>query len=343
MTDDAMPVEPFKKCLIVVPTLNEARHIAGLLDKLMVEAEAMGASIVVADGGSTDGTREIASDYAARHGRVSFIDNPKRIQSAAMNLAVARFRDDAEYVIRIDAHGKYPPDYCRALVRDAQQRGVDCVVVPMITIGESTFQRAVATAQNSLVGTGGSAHRTGLGGRFVEHGHHALMSIPAYRAVGGYDESFRFNEDAELDYRFIKAGYRIWLTEATVMTYYPRATPATLFRQYFGYGSGRARNILKHRMIPRLRQMLPLVILPAVALAALSFLHWSALIPLALWCLACLALGAVATSRHFDKYGLPFSRAPLVGIAAMIMHFAWSSGFWLHVARALTGDQRVGS
>src|SRR5690606_10797383 len=144
---------------------------------------------------------------------------------------------------------------------------------------------AVATAQNSLVGTGGSAHRTGLGGRFVDHGHHALMRISAYRAVGGYDESFRFNEDAELDYRLTRAGYRIWLTAATVMTYYPRATPSKLFKQYFGYGSGRARNILKHRMVPRIRQMLPLVILPAVALALLSFVHWSALIPLVLWCI----------------------------------------------------------
>ena len=82
MTDDAMSVEPFKKCLIVVPTLNEARHIAGLLDKLMIEAEAMGAAIVVADGGSTDGTRDIAADYAARYETVSFIDNPKRSASA---------------------------------------------------------------------------------------------------------------------------------------------------------------------------------------------------------------------------------------------------------------------
>ncbi|KKB12935.1 succinoglycan biosynthesis protein exoa [Devosia geojensis] len=341
MSETSAPVETYSRCLIVVPTLNEARHIAGLLDMLMVEAEAMGASIVVADGGSTDGTRDIAARYAQQHASVSFIDNPKRIQSAAINLAVEKFGDEAEYVVRIDAHGKYPPDYCRALVREAQELGVDSIVVPMITVGESTFQRAVATAQNSLVGTGGSAHRTGLGGRFVDHGHHALMRISAYRAVGGYDETFRFNEDAELDYRLNSAGYRIWLTAATVMTYYPRSTPSKLFKQYFGYGSGRARNILKHRMVPRVRQMLPLVILPAVALALLSFVHWSALVPLVLWCIACLALGAYATYRHFDKYGLPFSRAPLVGVAAMIMHLAWSSGFWLHVARTFTGDGKA--
>jgi len=326
-------------CLIVVPTLNEAAHIAHLLDGLLVEAETMDARIVVADGGSTDGTPDIAGDYAARHERISLIHNPKRIQSAAINLAARQFGDGIDYLIRIDAHGTYPADYCRKLVAEAERLGADSVVVPMTTVGRSLFQRAVATAQNSLVGTGGSEHRTGKTARQVEHGHHALMAMEAFRAVGGYDETFRFNEDAELDFRLTRAGYTIWLTDATGMIYYPRATVKGLFKQYFGYGGGRARNILKHRMTPRLRQMAPLVILPAVLLALLSFFHWIFLVPLAGWCLACLILGAVATKQHFDDYGVPLIQAPLVGLAAMIMHFAWSSGFWLHLMGRVTSRQ----
>lgn len=326
-------------CLIVVPTLNEAAHIAHLLDGLLIESEAMDARIVVADGGSSDGTPDIARDYAARHPRICVIHNPQRIQSAAINLAARQFGDGFDYLIRIDAHGTYPADYCRVLVAEAERLGADSIVVPMTTVGRSTFQRAVATAQNSLVGTGGSEHRTGKTARRVEHGHHALMSMAAFRAVGGYDESFRFNEDAELDYRLTRAGYSIWLTDATGMIYYPRSTMKGLFKQYFGYGGGRARNILKHRMKPRLRQMAPLVILPAVLMALLSFVHWGFLVPLFAWCLACLVLGAIATKKHFDDYGVPLTQAPLVGLAAMIMHFAWSSGFWLHLMRSATSRQ----
>jgi hypothetical protein len=73
------------------------------------------------------------------------------------------------------------------------------------------------------------------------------MGIAAFRAVGGYDESFSHNEDAELDFRLRQAGFRIWMTDKTVMTYYPRASVLPLFRQYLGYGRGRAKNILKHR------------------------------------------------------------------------------------------------
>jgi len=323
-----------KSCLIVVPTLNEARHIGPLLRDLLVEAEAMDARIVVADGGSSDGTPDIVAVIVNTQARVTLIHNPKRIQSAAMNLAVAEFGDDTDYVIRIDAHGKYPADYCRMLLAEAERLGVDSIVVPMTTVGRSTFQRAVATAQNSLVGTGGSAHRTGKSAQQVDHGHHALMAIPAYRAVGGYDESFRFNEDAELDYRLGKAGYRVWLTDATAMTYFPRSTASGLFKQYFGYGGGRARNILKHRMKPRMRQMVPLVILPTVLLAVLSIVHWGFVLPLLAWGLACFALGAVAARQHVKDYDLHATQVPLVGVAAMIMHFAWSSGFWLHLARS---------
>lgn len=319
------------RTIIVVPTLNEGRHIGPLLDALLIEAEALDAQIVVADGGSTDDTRKIAGERAATAPRVRLINNPDRIQSAAINLAVQQHGDDAEYLIRIDAHGVYPADYCRKLVAEAVERQVCSIVVPMTTVGTAVFQRAVATAQNSAIGTGGSAHRTGKTSGPVDHGHHALMRVDAFRAVGGYDQSFRFNEDAELDHRLGMAGNTIWLTDQTGMTYYPRSTPSGLFRQYFGYGGGRARNILKHRMRPRLRQMAPLAILPVVLLAALSIWHWGFLVPLAFWGAGCIALGIYAARKYYPDYGMPMMLSPLVGFAAMIMHFAWSSGFWAHV------------
>jgi succinoglycan biosynthesis protein ExoA len=321
------------RTIIVVPTLNEAHHIGPLLDALLVEAEALDARVVVADGGSSDGTTDIVARHALASERVLLLHNHRRIQSAAINLAVETFGHGADYLIRIDAHGAYPADYCRKLVAEAEERQVGSIVVPMTTVGIAPFQRAVATAQNSAIGTGGSAHRTGKGQGPVDHGHHALMRVDAFVSVGGYDPSFRFNEDAELDHRLRKAGNTIWLTDRTGMTYYPRSTAGGLFRQYFGYGGGRARNILKHRMRPRLRQMAPLAILPVVLLAALSIWHWAFLVPLAIWGLGCIALGIHAARKHYPQYEMPLLLSPLVGLAAMIMHLAWSAGFWVHVAR----------
>ena len=313
------------RCVIVVPCLNEEKHIEPLIDKLGRALDELDAKIVVADGGSTDRTREIVSHIAERDPRVLLLDNPKRLQSAAINLAIETFGDHHEYFIRIDAHGDYPDDYCQTLVQEAGATGADSVVVAMRTMGFSAFQKATAVAQNSKLGNGGSKHREGAKGHWAEHGHHALMRVAAFRAVGGYDESFSHNEDAELDYRLNKAGYRIWLTDKTAMTYFPRASIPTLFRQYLGYGRGRARNILKHRSMPSLRQMLPLAVVPIFIGAFLAVLNWIAVIPVGLWAVACIAYGFWIALGHKNPYG------PLAAVSAMVMHFAWSMGFWMEV------------
>src|SRR2546421_453420 len=107
--------------------------------------------------------------------------------------------------------------------------GADSVVVSMIAKGVTCSQMAAAAAQNSKLGNGGSAHRRKAQGRFVDHGHHALLDVNAFRLVGGYDESFSHNEDAELDFRLTAAGCRIYLCAGADITYYPRKRLLSLF------------------------------------------------------------------------------------------------------------------
>ncbi|MER8424342.1 glycosyltransferase family 2 protein [Mesorhizobium sp. M1403] len=317
--------ETLPSCMIVVPCLNEAPHIGALLRELRPAAKRLGAVIIVADGGSTDGTRTIVADIAAKDQRVVLLHNEKRLQSAAINLAVARFGEGVDYLIRIDAHGGYPADYCDRLVEEAQATGAHSVVVSMLTSGSGMVQKAAAAAQNSRLGTGGSKHRHLSAGEWVDHGHHALIRISAFTAVGGYDETFSHNEDAELDYRLRQAGYRIWMTGKTQMVYYPRSSLKGLYFQYLGYGRGRAKNVLKHRMIPKIRQMVPLLVFPVVLLAAFSFVHWLAAVPLLLWVSVCLGYGfwTAVSQRKPD--------IALAGVSAMVMHFGWSVGFWLQL------------
>lgn len=319
-SEPAMP-----RCMVVIPTLNEEAHIAALIDRLLPAAERFDMTIVVADGGSVDATADIVRTIALSQPRVRLLDNPRKLQAAALNLAVTRFGERFDCVIRIDAHGDYPEDYCDRLIEDFIATGADSVTVSMITRGEGPFQKATAIAQNSPLGNGGSKHRAGAVGHWTDHGHHALMRIAAFRAVGGYDESFSHNEDAELDFRLRHAGYRIWMTDKTVMTYYPRAHVLPLFRQYLGYGRGRAKNILKHRARPKLRQVVPMMVLPVVAGTSLAVIHALAFLPALAWIGACLAYGAWIAIRERTPLG------PLAAISAMVMHLAWSIGFWLQL------------
>lgn len=311
------------KVLIVIPCLNEEKHLAKLMQQLLMANGGSKYLFVIADGGSTDKTAQIAKDLAAQNNNVIYLENPKRIQSAALNLAVEKYGADAEYLIRIDAHSDYPDNYCEILLQEADGTRADSVVVSMQTVGTGDFQQAVAAAQNSLLGTGGSAHRASdKGGRWIDHGHHALMRLDAFRAVDGYDESFAHNEDAELDLRLDEQGYKIWLTGKTTVTYYPRATPGALFWQYFGYGSGRAQTLQKHYMLPKIRQLLPVLVAPSVLLLLIAPVFPVTSLPFFAWALLCLAYGAWLAREAQD------SNIFLAGPAAMIMHFAWSLGFW---------------
>jgi len=337
--DAAMPsaqADPAKPAVLaIIPCLNEAANIRAITGQLLDEANRIPLRIVIADGGSTDGTREIVQSLSAADNRVSFLDNKKRIQSAALNKAVQELGSGAEFLIRVDAHSRYPADYCESLLAERARSGADCVVVSMMAEGRTCFQRAAAAAQNSVLGNGGSAHRMSGGGRFVDHGHHALMRLSAYQSVGGYDETFSHNEDAELDTRFRAAGFKIWLSGAEPIGYFPRRSFRALFSQYFNYGRGRARTVFKHRMRPKLRQSLPLAVAPALLLALLAPLHPIFAVPAASWMAICAGYGLLLGVRERSAC------VAMSGPAAMVMHFGWSAGFLReavkHIARRQFG------
>ena len=314
--------------LIVVPCLNEAAHLPVLLRRLLDDPGAEEALIVVADGGSTDGGQRIVAEMALYETRLKLVDNALKIQGAGVNVAVLRFGEGRRFLVRVDAHADYPADYVARLLQAAEATGAVAVVVPLASRGEGCFQIAAAVAQNSKIGTGGAAHRVGGVGGWIDHGHHALMRIEDFVAVGGYDERFSHNEDAELDLRLTQAGGRIWMQADLAVGYYPRATPGALFRQYFLYGRGRARTVRLHRTRLKLRQAAPLAVAPAVgvallsvALAPLNGLAALGMVPAACWVGVCAVAGVLAGARARSVCGLAS------GVAAMIMHLGWSLGF----------------
>lgn len=319
------------RLLVVVPCLNEAAHLPELLPRLLSELAGLDARLVVADGGSTDASRAIVQALARDAPQLVLLDNPAKLQSAGVNRAVGRYGADRDWLVRIDAHADYPDHFVGRLVETAVARGADAVVVPMLTKGVGCFQQAVAAAQNSVIGTGGSPHRTG-GGGWVDHGHHALMRLDAFRAVGGYREDFSHNEDAELDHRLTGRGARLWLAGDLRIGYYPRATPGALVRQYYAYGRGRARTVALHRLRLKPRQALPLLVAPATAAAAvgavLAPVHPAALLlaaPATAWLAACLGGGVLVAWRARTRCSWG------AGVAAALMHLAWSTGYWRQI------------
>jgi succinoglycan biosynthesis protein ExoA len=307
---------------VAVPTLNEERYIATTLRVLLAQWPADRCQILVVDGGSSDRTTEIVREMAKEHPNLRLLHNPRRIQSAAMNLAARLADARARILMRADAHADYPPDFIRNCVNAMESSGAASVVVPMRTEGQAGLQYAIAATQNSKLGNGGSAHRRAGESTFVEHGHHAAFDRAAFLSLGGYNEVFTHNEDAEFDHRLVQSGRRIWMETGATMTYYPRSSLESLERQYFRHGRGRARTMLLHGMKPRLRQLLPVAVLASFlyAIVIMPVIPLVLLIP-AVYLVACLLWGVVAAIRKRDPWLLA------MGPAAVVMHLSWAAGF----------------
>ncbi len=328
MVDQKAPGFPDLRLLFVIPTLNEAAHLPRLLDQFETVQARLGGLIVIVDGGSTDGTRNIALSRAVKNPAIRLLDNPAKLQSAGINRAIELLGHHATHLLRIDAHARYPDDFADRLIQAAKDTGAASVTVSMRAEGSALIQRVNAAAQNAPLGNGGSKHRNRSTGEWVDHGHHALIDIHAFRSVGGYDPAFAANEDAELDYRLTQAGHGIWLTGETEVTYFPRPTLRALARQYFNYGRGRAQNLLKHRAFPRVRQAKVMVVAPALAMATLAPAHPLFAVPAALWAAYCMAFGMALAWEKRDP------RLILTALSAMCMHAAWSAGFWARIGRS---------
>src|SRR5437773_3864230 len=101
---------------IVVPCRNEKDHIEEVLQSILAqEVPPGGFEVIVADGSSNDGTREILMRMAEEDSRFSIVDNPGAIVSTGLNTAIRAAH--GKIIIRMDAHTNYATDYisqCRS-------------------------------------------------------------------------------------------------------------------------------------------------------------------------------------------------------------------------------------
>jgi glycosyltransferase involved in cell wall biosynthesis len=313
-----------------MPCLNEERHIeACVRGALAQDYPGDHLEVVVADGGSKDRTREIVRRIAAEDSRVTLIDNPGRLQSAGMNEAVKRARGDV--IIRMDVHAEYASDYVRKSVEVLDRTGADNVGGAARTLAAVPFQRAVCAALESPLGVGGSKYRDPDNEGWVETVFNGAFRRSVFETVGLYDPHAITNEDAELNQRIHDAGGRVYLSREVVVHYMPRDRAGPLARQYFKYGQGRARTLLKHRRLLSIRPVIPfLMVVVGAALVATSRLH--GLTPWALGAYAALALAeAVRVGR-----GGGLGQVLTVWMIFPVLHVAHGLGFGaglVHYAR----------
>src|SRR3954462_11053898 len=132
------------KISIIVPCRNEKSHIRQFLTSVLDQELDPGCEleIMVADGLSDDGTREVLQKFAAEVPNVLLIDNPGRVVFKGLNAAIEAAT--GEIIIRMDAHTVYAKDYVRECVPGLEQSVLDNVGAPWVAVGRGVIGKAIA-------------------------------------------------------------------------------------------------------------------------------------------------------------------------------------------------------
>jgi len=301
---------------VVIPTLNEESMLGACLEAVARQTDSRIIETLVIDGGSTDHTREIAASTRG----VTLLDNPRRVQATALSIGVERAHGDV--VVRVDAHCLIADDYVERCVAALEASGAAMVggaIDP--AIGGGPLQRGIGVAMRSVLGVGTARfHRPGAPAGWVDTVYLGAYWTSTAREVGGYDERFHPNEDAEFAWRMRAVG-GIWFDPAIRSRYTPRATVTAVGRQFFRYGWGRARTVSRHPRSLRVRQLAaPLLVLGLAS-------PWRARVAF--------AYGVVIVGRCMLVAPSDPEGAAALGLVFPVMHLAWGTGFLAGLANGI--------
>jgi succinoglycan biosynthesis protein ExoA len=304
---------------VIVPCRNERRYIEGFCTGVLQQALPAGWSLqlVIADGQSDDGTRELLERLSAADARIQWLDNPGRIVSTGLNRALARAT--GEVIVRMDVHSEYASDYIAQCLAALQSTGADNVGGPWHAQPDASagpMQHAVAAAFQSRWVAGGAASRRLDFDGWVDTVYLGCWPRASFDRFGGFDESLVRNQDDEHNLRLSQGGGKVWQSARIRSVYRPRARLSQVFKQYLQYGYWKPFVMKKHGQPASLRHLVPALFVGAALVLAVAALlgapAWPLSALLTAYAAAVIAMSAAVASSQ------PLAVAALVRVPAVI-------------------------
>jgi succinoglycan biosynthesis protein ExoA len=316
------------KASVLIPVLNEEEHIEATVKDVLAQSYPGELEVFLIDGGSEDRTPDILARLESQDPRLRVLANPRRQIPHALNIGLREAT--GEYVVRMDAHASYPPDYIARGVERLQAGDVACVSGPPIPRGEGTWSRRVAMAVPTGLGMGGGVFRNPAEEIEVDTSFTGVWSRETLLEVGGWDEGWAVNEDSELCARIQARGGRYVSIPQMAAAYVPRDSLSALARQYFRYGMYRAKTARRHPGSARRSHVLPPGLVISLVAGALGP-GWARRLARPLLGVYAGTL-VVAGLRAGAGGARPRDAAALTAVYA-VMHLAWGGGYLLGCLR----------
>ncbi|SMO70588.1 glycosyltransferase family 2 protein [Gracilimonas mengyeensis] len=234
---------------IAIPVFNEEEHIERVVTGFLNAGYPALEEILIADGGSTDATREIVQKLREKDSRVKLIENPDKFQSFGLNRMIEAA--SGELFLRADGHCIYSDNYIQESVKAILDTGAKNVGGSQRYIAKTWAQSAIALASKSIFGTGGAKYMEENFEGYSDTVFLGCFRLKDLKKLGGFSEVNRTNEDAEINFRISELlDGKVYITPKIKIWYYPRDSILKLFKQYLRYGRGRylTSNIHKGRI-----------------------------------------------------------------------------------------------
>lgn len=308
---------------VVIPMRDEVTTIESCLRTFDQQDHPHDAlDVIVVDGMSSDGSRDVVERLAQGRPWLRMVDNPARIASAAFNRGVEAAK--GEFVCIVSSHGSVGPDFVSRSLQVLQESRAAGVGGKLVHEGRDPVGRAIGLAMTSPYGMA-SPFRYAASRREVDTIGHPMYRKEVLDRVGTFDETLDRNSDYELNQRIRNAGYALVLDPEIVTTYHPRTTLPKLARQFWDYGRWKAQIVRRDPSNLRWRHVVPPVFVVGVALAPAA-----ATTPRGRVALTAAVLtygaglgGAVAKARPAAKD----ADLPTFVAAFPVMHATWGAGF----------------
>src|SRR5258708_33767695 len=259
---------------IVLPCRNEQGYIQACLQSALNQEPPVGGfEILVADGMSTDGSREYLQKMAQTPPQIQLLANPGPIVPTGLNAPIRAAR--GEIIVRMDAHTIYAPDYVRQCLAVMSETGADNVGGPMQTTAKKFMERAIRAAFHSTFAVGGArSHQVGYEG-YVDTVIYGCWKKEVFERIGYFDEELVRNQDDEHNLRLARAGGRIYQSTRIRSWYHVRGSLKALFRQYMQYGYWKVLVVRKHQMAAYWRHLVPGAFVASLCLLTAIGLFWT--------------------------------------------------------------------
>lgn len=322
---------------VVVPCLNEERYIGKVLENLAAQYEAEDFEIVIVDGMSEDGTRQVISEFMEDNPavQVRVVDNPARHIPTALNRGIEAAR--GRIIVRMDAHSVPSPNYVRRCVELLEKQEAEVCGMPWrIEPGaDRLVARSIALAVAHPFGIGDARYRRSnlSASEFVDTVPFGAFKKSLWKDVGGFNEELLANEDYDFYYRVRQEGGRILLDAAGYSSYYARATIGELARQYFRYGRWKAEMLKSHPQSIRLRQMVAPLFVLTLIVTGITGIFWTPALYLLLLTLGAYSLLAGLFAVQLAAKGKDMRLVLLLPAIFFTIHATWGSGFLLSCLR----------